>query len=153
MTYADVLNAAADVFERQEPHRTTRDMRNIGGAMYSALFEQARRVYGWPAIEAMQRHLKLDQLQHWRETDPAAALRAAAKEPATVDVEVAALREQITDLHAALLDAVGWFAMPSPEALVREVAEQMSRMEAGSPSWNANSHDERAARRTVRTAA
>lgn len=85
MSAAEVLRAAADEVESWPDHYAERELRNPGGAAFTLLYEHARRLYGAPAIQAMERHLRgalpHGQLQHWSGVDRAgmaAAIRAAA---------------------------------------------------------------------------
>lgn len=136
MTASDVLAAAADRIEQLPDHVFTRDFAsNAGGAVFSALFERAKEMYGWTAIEALQRHLHLAQVQHWREADRAAivdALRAAAKDAVDPGDEVIAVRRQLADFDTTLAEAMGWgpWATGQPTAaLVAEVASRMRWLE------------------------
>lgn len=131
MTTAAVLHAAADTLERQETHRTDRDLRNgAGGHIFGLLFETAKQLYGWPAICHLQQHLGIPQIQHWQEADRGAvvkALRDAADQPVSSDIETAALRAKLADFHTALADAMGWLTY-DVTTLVAEVGNEMSQL-------------------------
>lgn len=130
-----VLNAAADEIERWGEHKTRYELKpGAGGAVFTVLFETAKRLYGWTAIQHLQKHLGAElgsgQLQHWRETDQSAvvkALREAAQAPTAPDVEAETLRVQLADFHAALAEAMGWLGY-DVTTLVREVGSEMARL-------------------------
>lgn len=136
MTAADVLSAAADRIEQMPEHVFARGFAsNAGGSVFSALFERAKELHGWTAIEALQRHLRIEQVQHWRETDRAvivAALRTAGKDAVDPGDEVLAVRRQLAEFDATLAEAMGWgpWATGQPTAvLVTEVADRMRQLE------------------------
>lgn len=137
MTAADVLAATADRIEARPSHVNEREFRNSAGpAVYSALFETSRQIFGWTAVEVMQKHLRIQQLQHWDTTDVAAIvaeLRAAAKAPADPLGEVTAIRARLAGFQSLLAESLGWgpwAASSSPESLVSEVVKRIDRLEA-----------------------
>lgn len=135
MTVSAVLNAAADSLKGREEFRVERDLRNgAGPAMFELLYETAKQLYGWTAIEHLQRHLgatlPTGQIQHWQETDQAAvlkALRAAAGETPPVDLETETLRAKLGQFHGALAEAMGWL-VAEPAVLVRETVAEVERL-------------------------
>lgn len=134
---ADVLNTAADEVDRWPAHTSHYNLRTgAGGSVFGLLFETAKQLYGWTAIQALERHLGNQlphgQIQHWRETDQAAvsaALRSAAAAPIAEDTEVAALRAKLSDLHQRLAAAVGWPGIDQVDVLVHEVAGRIKTLE------------------------
>lgn len=155
MTAADVLAAAADRIEHLPEHVTSREFRHGAGShVFCTLLGEAERMYGTTAILALERHLHVGQVQHWRETDPTAvvaALRSAAKEPADPGDEVTAVRRQLADFHTALGEALGWGPWSSPvstDVLVGEVVERMGRMEKRIEKLTADLDATRTATRT-----
>jgi hypothetical protein len=132
-----VLHAAADEVERWPSHKADYELRaGAGGAIFTLLFEQAKQMYGWTAIEHLQKRLGSalahGQIQHWRETDRAAvvkALRDAAAESADEDVEAVTLRAKLSELHTRLADACGWPGL-DVNTLATEVTHHMQRLEA-----------------------
>ncbi len=150
MTVAAVLTAAADEVERWPQHHADRELRNgAGGAIFCLLFETAKQMYGWTAIQHLQKHLTghlpHGQIQHWRETDRAAvveALRAAAKEPAAVDAEAQSMRSSLGDFRRELCDAVGWLTY-DVATLVREVGNEMGRLRRENARLTAELEDAR----------
>lgn len=111
MTINEVLAAAANEFEQREPFRVDRDLRHgAGGMVFELLFETAKRLYGWTAIQHLQNVLRAElphgQIQHWREADRATVVKvlreAAGVEPAP-DVAVAAERARHEAAAARLI--------------------------------------------------
>jgi hypothetical protein len=118
------------------------------------LFETARQLYGWTAVQHMQRHLgaavRSGQLQHWRETDRAAVvktLRDAAGEAPTPDLEVETMRGVLAGFHAELAEAMGWLSY-DVSTLVRETAAEVARLRAANERLQRQLDEERKARRS-----
>lgn len=126
-----VLAAAADEVERWPDHHATRELRaGAGGAIFCLLYETAKQMYGWAAIEHMEKVLGAGQIQHWRETDRVAvakALREAAGIEPAPDVEVQAVRAKLTAFHTRLAEAMGWLGY-DVTTLVAQVGDEMGRL-------------------------
>ena len=132
MSVTAVLAATADRIERWPDYKIRHELRpGAGGAVYTELFEVAKQMYGWAAVEHLQKHLGgHGQLQHWRETDQqrvVKTLREAAGQPAADDAEAAAARAKLDEFHAALAEAMGWLGY-DVTTLVREVGSEMGRL-------------------------
>ncbi len=132
-----VLLAAADEVDGWAEHKAAYNLRTgAGGAIFCLLFEQAKQMYGWTAIEHLQKRLGSalphGQIQHWQETDRVAvakALRDAANQPVDTDVEVTSLRAKLSDFHERLAEASGWLSY-DVTTLVTEVTDRMRSLEA-----------------------
>lgn len=135
MSAAEVLNAAADELDCTDTHRADRDLHNgAGGHVFTLLYETAKRLYGWTAIEHLQHHLRGQlpggHIQQWAETDRhavAKALREATGQPTLPDLETVALRAKLTEFEHALADATGWHGL-DPATLVRETGLELARL-------------------------
>lgn len=134
MSTDTVLSAAADNFERREEFRVDRELQaGAGSSIFCLLYETAKQLYGWAAVEQLQRHLRDvlpgGQLQHWAETDRAAvvqALRQAAAAPVPADLETVALRAKLSEFHGLLQDALG-AEVAETATLVTSIGEELAR--------------------------
>lgn len=108
----EVLARCADELENSERYRhIPADKTLSGGEVWVLVFEAARQLFGGPALEALRRHLRVDQVQFWHATrkEMADALRAAAGSnyASDGDLLVTAMRTESEGYRQRLCAAVG----------------------------------------------
>lgn len=110
---AATLRTAATDLRSRDRFPDYIDQWGYGGTAYVLLFEAASKLFGWPAVEAMQRHLHVRQLQHVHKnreelaTDMERAADALdAGHLGTADeLEAAALRAKLIEIRDRLVIA------------------------------------------------
>ena len=127
---ADLYAAAADEIENRD---TSSRPFVAGPSVWRALHGAVFDVITSPAVEGLRRHLRIDQVQHWRadEATVVKTLRELAGQPEQLDLLRAADAEnRIAQARKQLRDALGWpGADGSLYHLADEAAGRIKRLE------------------------